>query len=62
MNKVDCILSVGVAADGKAFTDPEVLRQLTSSVSSALDEAAAALTRMRSQAGVPPNHIHDQGS
>ena len=52
----------GVAADGKAFTDPEVLRRLTSSVSSALDEAAAALTRMRSQAGVPaPNHIHDQG-
>lgn len=39
----------GVAADGKAFTDPEVLRRLTSSVSSALDEAAAALTRMRSQ-------------
>ena len=40
---------IGVAADGKAFTDPEVLRRLTSSVSSALDEAAAALTRMRSQ-------------
>lgn len=36
-------------ADGKAFTDPEVLRRLTSSVSCALDEAAAALTRMRSQ-------------
>ena len=55
-------LFIGVAADGKAFTDPEVLRRLTSSVSSALDEAAAALTRMRSQAGVPPpNHIHDQG-
>ena len=53
---------IGVAADGKAFTDPEVLRRLTSSVSSALDEAAAALTRMRSHAGVPPpNHIHDQG-
>ncbi|XP_033101463.1 ankyrin repeat and KH domain-containing protein 1-like [Anneissia japonica] len=30
-------------ADGKAFTDPEILRKLTSSVSSALDEAAAAL-------------------
>lgn len=42
---------LGVAADGKAFTDPEVLRRLTSSVSSALDEAAAALTRMRSQNG-----------
>nr|XP_044988818.1 ankyrin repeat and KH domain-containing protein 1 isoform X2 [Jaculus jaculus] len=34
-------------ADGKAFADPEVLRRLTSSVSCALDEAAAALTRMR---------------
>ena len=44
---------LGVAADGKAFTDPEVLRRLTSSVSSALDEAAAALTRMRSQNGKP---------
>ena len=43
----------GVAADGKAFTDPEVLRRLTSSVSSALDEAAAALTRMRSQTSKP---------
>ena len=30
------------------LADPEVLRKLTSSVSSALDEAAAALTRMRS--------------
>ncbi|XP_050703356.1 ankyrin repeat domain-containing protein 17-like, partial [Eriocheir sinensis] len=29
--------------------DPEVLRRLTSSVSCALDEAAAALTRMRSE-------------
>ncbi|XP_017781821.1 PREDICTED: ankyrin repeat domain-containing protein 17-like isoform X2 [Nicrophorus vespilloides] len=34
--------------DGKHLADPEVLRRLTSSVSSALDEAAAALTRMRS--------------
>lgn len=40
---------VGKLTDGKAFTDPEVLRRLTSSVSCALDEAAAALTRMRSQ-------------
>ncbi|KAF5307348.1 hypothetical protein FQR65_LT07065 [Abscondita terminalis] len=32
--------------DGK-LADPEVLRRLTSSVSCALDEAAAALTRMR---------------
>lgn len=36
-------------SDGKAFADPEVLRRLTSSVSSALDEAAAALTRMRAE-------------
>lgn len=35
--------------DGKAFADPEVLRHLTSSVSCALDEAAAALTRMRAE-------------
>jgi len=62
--RLEALLEVaGVAADGKAFTDPEVLRRLTSSVSSALDEAAAALTRMRSHAGVPPpNHIHDQGT
>lgn len=33
--------------DGKHLADPEVLRRLTSSVSCALDEAAAALTRMR---------------
>ena len=45
---------VGKLADGKAFTDPEVLRRLTSSVSCALDEAAAALTRMRTQNnGIP---------
>ena len=36
-------------ADGKAFADPEVLRRLTSSVSCALDAAAAALTRMRAE-------------
>ncbi|XP_065353147.1 ankyrin repeat domain-containing protein 17 isoform X5 [Cloeon dipterum] len=35
------------SSDGKALADPEVLRRLTSSVSCALDEAAAALTRMR---------------
>lgn len=35
--------------EGKAFADPEVLRKLTSSVSCALDEAAAALTRMRAE-------------
>lgn len=33
--------------DGKHLADPEVLRRLTSSVSCALDEAAAALSRMR---------------
>ncbi|XP_015425097.1 PREDICTED: ankyrin repeat and KH domain-containing protein 1 isoform X8 [Myotis davidii] len=38
-------------ADGKAFADPEVLRRLTSSVSCALDEAAAALTRMKAENG-----------
>ncbi|ERL90482.1 hypothetical protein D910_07830 [Dendroctonus ponderosae] len=40
------------AKDGKALGDPEVLRRLTSSVSCALDEAAAALTRMRSDNAV----------
>ncbi|XP_023677108.2 ankyrin repeat and KH domain-containing protein 1-like isoform X8 [Paramormyrops kingsleyae] len=41
-------------ADGKAFADPEVLRRLTSSVSCALDEAAAALTRMRAENTLHP--------
>ncbi|XP_026474601.1 ankyrin repeat domain-containing protein 17-like isoform X4 [Ctenocephalides felis] len=36
------------SGDGKHLADPDVLRRLTSSVSCALDEAAAALTRMRS--------------
>lgn len=36
------------SGDGKHLPDHEVLRRLTSSVSCALDEAAAALTRMRS--------------
>ncbi|XP_076458680.1 ankyrin repeat and KH domain-containing protein 1-like isoform X4 [Babylonia areolata] len=35
--------------DGKALTDPEVLRTLTSSVSSALDEATQAINCMRSE-------------
>lgn len=35
------------SGDGKHLADHEVLRRLTSSVSCALDEAAAALTRMR---------------
>lgn len=60
------IITSGVAklADGKALGDPDVLRRLTSSVSSALDEAAAALTRMRTQNnGVPssPNHTAEAG-
>lgn len=44
------IIGIGHLAtkDGKHLADPEVLRRLTSSVSCALDEAAAALTRMRS--------------
>lgn len=46
-----CLAGIGKlsTADGKAFADPEVLRRLTSSVSCALDEAAAALTRMRAE-------------
>lgn len=63
--KLEALLeAAGVAADGKAFTDPEVLRRLTSSVSSALDEAAAALTRMRSQAAGTGNatQINEQGT
>ena len=46
-----CCVGIGKlsTADGKAFADPEVLRRLTSSVSCALDEAAAALTRMRAE-------------
>ncbi|KAM5214003.1 ankyrin repeat and KH domain-containing protein 1 isoform 8-T8 [Hipposideros larvatus] len=43
--------------DGKAFADPEVLRRLTSSVSCALDEAAAALTRMKAENGHNPGQI-----
>lgn len=48
------MLGIGqlAAKDGKALGDPEVLRRLTSSVSCALDEAAAALTRMRSDNAV----------
>ncbi|XP_070515069.1 ankyrin repeat domain-containing protein 17 isoform X3 [Cardiocondyla obscurior] len=43
------------SADGKHLPDHEVLRRLTSSVSCALDEAAAALTRMRSDNPRTPN-------
>ncbi|KAL8603592.1 hypothetical protein ACOMHN_022544 [Nucella lapillus] len=40
INKLSC-------KDGKALTDPEVLRTLTTSVSSALDEATQAINCMR---------------
>ncbi|CAN7947588.1 unnamed protein product, partial [Ixodes pacificus] len=45
-----------LSLEGKQFADPEVLRRLTTSVSCALDEAAAALTRMRAEhvAPLPP--------
>ena len=48
------LVGVGNLADSNAFNDPEVLRRLTSSVSCALDEAAAALTRMRAQKNAIP--------
>jgi len=35
--------------DAQTFQDPEILRKLTNSVSTALDEAATALTRMKSE-------------
>ncbi|KAI1285660.1 Ankyrin repeat and KH domain-containing protein 1 [Halotydeus destructor] len=41
---------------GKHIVDPDVLRRLTSSVSCALDEAAAALTRMRNESTQQPQH------
>ena len=34
----------------QTFSDPEILRRLTSSMSSALDEAASALNKIRSEA------------
>lgn len=43
--------------DGKPLSDPEVLRTLTSSVSSALDEAAQALHRMRDSQGQIPDSM-----
>lgn len=43
------------SGDGKHLADHEVLRRLTSSVSCALDEAAAALTRMRTDNQRAPN-------
>ncbi|XP_068625670.1 ankyrin repeat domain-containing protein 17 isoform X3 [Battus philenor] len=48
-----------LSGEGKHLADPEVLRRLTSSVSCALDEAAAALTRMRSDQP-PAHHRHLQ--
>jgi len=46
-----CELGIGKLTGGgdKRLGDQEVLSRLTSSVSCALDEAAAALTRMRSE-------------
>jgi len=38
-----------LTGESKQLADPDVLKRLTSSVSSALDEAAAALTRMRTE-------------
>ena len=35
--------------DPQTFSDPEILRRLTLSVSSALDEAASALNKIRSE-------------
>ncbi|XP_022124824.2 ankyrin repeat domain-containing protein 17 isoform X1 [Pieris rapae] len=46
-----------LSGEGKRLADPDVLRRLTSSVSCALDEAAAALTRMRSDQ-TPAHHRH----
>ena len=36
--------------DPQTFSDPEILRRLTSSVSSVLEEAASALNKIRSEA------------
>ncbi|XP_062525122.1 ankyrin repeat domain-containing protein 17 isoform X10 [Bombyx mori] len=49
-----------LSGEGKHLADPEVLRRLTSSVSCALDEAAAALTRMRSDQPAPHHRHHHQ--
>ena len=46
-------------AENKQLADPDVLKRLTSSVSSALDEAAAALTRMRTD---PSQHGTAEGT
>ena len=37
------------ASDGKAFADPEVLRRLSSSVSTALGDATAALASVKAK-------------
>ena len=46
--------------DGKAFADPEVLRRLSSSVSCALDEAAAALSKMKTETENSTEHSHER--
>jgi len=47
-------------ADGKAFADPEVLRRLSSSVSCALDEAAAALSKMKTENESTSESAHER--
>jgi len=51
--KIEFSFNLGIGklstGTGKHLADPDVLRRLTSSVSCALDEAAAALTRMRNE-------------
>ena len=47
-------------AAGLDNVEPEILRRLTSSVSCALDEAAAALTRMRQEAILDKQHVSSE--
>ena len=53
IKKIEFPFNLGIGklstGNGKHLADPDVLRRLTSSVSCALDEAAAALTRMRNE-------------
>ena len=45
----------------QTFSEPEILRHLTSSVSSALDEAASALNKIRSEA-VPKGDLSSESN
>ena len=47
--------------DPQTFSDPEILSRLTSSVSSALDEAASALNKIRSEA-VPKGDLSSESN